>query len=328
MIRSFRLCFSGSPGMSSHHARLLSGLVATWVFALSACSMGDFDAAGGYDDGSGLFTGGGGDSESTQSGASPPPASGSASGTSSGSGGGVVSEDVNIPAAPEAQDPYTRFAYLCGDGCTPGGEPTECSSDGDAGTGTGTGLPAAQTLHCQLVLDDGDAIPSCRPAGRFEAGGPCHSGADCAAGLGCVAADGEGGVCRQYCCGHVESCAAGTYCDERPMAESVVEASAPVPIPVCVPAMNCELLNDSVCPTGLTCTIVREDGTTSCVVPGEGRTGEHCPCAPGFVCSMLTNQCKQLCRIDSRAQDCGAGAKCQGGSAIYPAGFGVCVSTS
>lgn len=321
MIRSFRLCFFGDPGMSSHRARRLSGLVATWVFALSACSMGDFDAAGGYDDGGGLFAGGGGESESTQSGGSPPPAS------ASGSGGGVVSEDVNIPAAPEAQDPYTRFAYLCGDGCTPGGEPTECSSDGDAGTGTGTGLPAGQTLHCQLVLDDGDAIPSCRPAGRFEAGGPCHSGADCAAGLGCVAADGEGGVCRQYCCGHVESCAAGTYCDERPMAESVV-ASAPVPIPVCVPAMNCELLNDSVCPTGLTCTIVREDGTTSCVVPGEGRTGEQCPCAPGFVCSMLTNQCKQLCRIDSRAQDCGAGAKCQGGSAIYPAGFGVCVSTS
>jgi hypothetical protein len=307
--------------MSSHHAGLLSSLVAAWVFALSACSMDDA-SAGGYDDdgGGGMFGSGGSESESAQSGGSPPPASAS--------GGGGVSEDVNIPAAPEAQDPYTRFAYLCGDGCTPGGEPTECSSDG--GAGTGTGLPAAQTLHCQLVLDDSDAIPSCQPAGRFEAGGPCHSAADCAAGLGCVAADGEGGVCRQYCCGHVESCAAGTYCDERPMAESVAGASssAPVPIPVCVPAMNCELLNDSVCPTGLTCTIVREDGTTSCVVPGEGRADEHCPCAPGFVCSMLTNQCKQLCRIDSRAPECGAGAKCQGGSAIYPAGFGVCVSTS
>ncbi|WP_437277304.1 hypothetical protein WME90_39635 [Sorangium sp. So ce375] len=308
--------------MSSHHARLFAGLAATWVLALSACSADDGAAGGIFDDGGATFGGGGGDYWSSGSGGTPPMASGGAGGA----GGVPVTEDVNIPAAPEAQDPYTRFAHLCGDGCTPGGDPIECSSDG--GDGAGAGLPGAQTLRCQLVLDDGDVIPSCRPVGRYEAGGPCHSSADCAAGLGCVAADGGGGVCRQYCCGNVEGCAAGTYCDERPMAESAVAGCAPVPIPVCVPAMNCELLNDSVCPEGLTCTIVREDGTTSCVVPGEGRADERCPCAPGFVCSMLTNQCKQLCRIDSRAQDCGAGAKCQGGSAIYPAGFGVCVSTS
>ncbi|WP_437588412.1 hypothetical protein [Sorangium sp. So ce1000] len=308
--------------MSSHHARLLSGLVATSILALSACSMGDFASEADGDSGP-TFGSVGSGGMSASAGGAPPPTSGAGGG-----GGGAVTEDVNIPASPEAQDPYTRFAYLCGDGCTPGGDPTECSSDSGAGTGTGAGLPSAQMLHCQLVLDDGDAIPICRQVGRFDAGGPCHSAADCAAGLGCVAADGQGGVCRQYCCGHVESCAAGTYCDEQPMAESVAGGSAPVPIPVCLPATNCELLNDSVCPTGLTCTIVRDDGTTSCVVPGEGRADDHCPCAPGFVCSMLTNRCKQLCRIDSRAQDCGAGAKCQGGSAIYPAGFGVCVSTS
>ncbi|AUX26180.1 hypothetical protein SOCEGT47_067410 [Sorangium cellulosum] len=241
--------------------------------------------------------------------------------------GGVIDGELTIPVAEGARDPYTRFAHLCGEGCTPGGDPGECASSG--GPEPGIPLPpAASTLHCQLVLADGDAAPRCGPVGRFAAGGPCQTAADCGAGLGCVAAEGQGGVCRQYCCGSVESCERATYCAERPMAESVGEESARVSIPVCVPAVNCELLNDSVCPAGLTCTIVREDGTTSCVVPGAGRADEPCPCAPGFVCSMLTNKCKRLCRIDGEAQGCGTGAKCQGGSTVYPPGFGVCVGGS
>ncbi|XXX75303.1 hypothetical protein WMF30_47410 [Sorangium sp. So ce134] len=305
--------------MSSPRALLLYGLAALSVFAVTACGMSGDDSAGGTvdDNGPGTWGGGGasvGTGGSTESSGTPPFA-----------GGGAVDESVNIPGPTASPDPYTRFAHLCGDGCTPGGDPTECSSSDDGGSGTGG--PTAQPLHCQLVLGEGDAIPSCRPVGRYAAGGPCHRGMDCAEGLGCAAADGEGGVCRQYCCGNVESCRPGTYCDERPMAESLAEGNTPVPIPVCVPATNCVLLDDSVCPAGLTCTIVREDGTTSCVVPGEGRNDDPCPCAPGFVCSMLTNQCRQLCRIDGRAQDCGANSKCQGGSTIYPPGFGVCVST-
>lgn len=294
MIRSLRLSFSRAPGMSFPRALLVYGLAAISAFAVSACGMSGDDSAGG----------------------TPPQAGG---------GGGGVDESVDIPGPTTSPDPYTRFAHLCGDGCTPGGDPTECSSSG--GDGSGTGGTTAQPLHCQLVLGEGDAIPSCRPVGRYAAGGPCHRGMDCAAGLGCAAADGQGGVCRQYCCGNVESCAPGTYCDERSMAESLAEGNTPVSIPVCVPATSCELLDDSVCPAGLTCTIVREDGTTSCVVPGDGRADDPCPCAPGFVCSMLTNQCKQLCRIDGRSQDCGTNAKCQGGSTVYPPGFGVCVST-
>ncbi|WP_437575993.1 hypothetical protein [Sorangium sp. So ce887] len=306
--------------MSSPRTVLLWGLAAISAFAVSACGMSESDSAGGITLGDGAETwGAGGASAASTGGGDAPP-------FASGGGGGAVDESVNIPAPGGLPDPYTRFAHLCGDGCTPGGDPTECSpSDG---AGSGTGGPVAQPMHCQLVLGEGDAIPSCRPVGRYQAGGPCHRGMDCAAGLGCAAADGQGGVCRQYCCGNVESCAAGTYCDQRPMAESLAEGSTPLPIPVCVPAVSCELLDDSVCPAGLTCTIVREDGTTSCVVPGDGRADDPCPCAPGFVCSMLTNQCKQLCRIDGRAQDCGMNAKCQGGSTIYPPGFGVCVSTS
>ncbi|WP_438016114.1 hypothetical protein WMF18_35510 [Sorangium sp. So ce315] len=310
--------------MSYHRARLFRGLAALSIAVASACGSSDSASSddSSYDPGGPW--GGGEESSGTGNGASfVSSGAGGASGGDDGAGGAAaVEEDVNIPAPAGAPDPYTRFAHLCGEGCTPGGNPSECSSpDGSSGTGT-----PAQVLHCQLALVDGDAIPSCRPAGRFGAGGPCHRGTDCASGLGCAAVDAEGGVCRQYCCGNVESCAPGTYCDERPMAESVIEGSPPVSIPVCVPAVNCELLNDSACPADQTCTIVREDGTTSCVVPGAGRADEPCPCAPGFVCSMLTNQCKQLCRIEESARDCGTGAKCQGGSRAYPPGFGVCVS--
>ncbi len=185
--------------------------------------------------------------------------------------------------------------------------------------------PPMRPLECKLSQEAGVTAPSCLPTGAFGAGGPCHTSTDCGAGLGCAAAEEQGGVCRQYCCGSVESCAQGTYCDTRWMAESVSEGSTPVEIPVCVPALNCELLNDNACPAGRTCTIVREDGTTSCVEPGTGKARERCPCAPGFVCSMLTDECKRLCRIDRGAQDCGVDAKCQGGSMAYPAGFGVCV---
>ncbi|WP_437305252.1 hypothetical protein [Sorangium sp. So ce388] len=305
--------------MNRSRSLLFCCFAAISIAAASACGMADADSGGdgaawiSEDDNGGVVSAG--------SGGTPPF-------VTSGGGGGAVEEDFNIPAPTGAPDPYTRFAHLCGEGCTPGGDPTECSSSGSADSSSSTGGSSAQTLHCQLTLVDGEATPGCGPVGRFAAGGPCHRGSDCAFGLGCAALDGEGGVCRQYCCGNVESCAPGTYCDERPMAESVVEGSDPVPIPVCVPAVNCELLNDSACPAGLTCTIVREDGTTSCVAPGVGRADEVCPCAPGFVCSMLTNQCKQLCRVDGGAQDCGTNAKCQGGSAVYPAGFGVCVSTS
>jgi hypothetical protein len=280
--------------------RLVFCAFATWVALGSACSV-NLDAAG---------VGARGDLDVGSS-------------TGSGNGGGGISDDSGIEVgatSPEDRNPYERFAHLCVGGCTPGGDPVACAPGGDSGAGGGS----PQRVDCRLVLQDAASVAQCAPVGTFEVNGPCQTGADCAAGLGCAATEGMGGVCRQYCCGNVEDCAPGTYCDARPMAESA-GSDAPIDIPVCSPATNCELLNESACPAGKTCTIVREDGTTSCVEPGAGRANEACPCAPGFVCSMLTNQCKKLCRIDNGLQECGMGAKCQGGSMAYPAGFGVCV---
>jgi hypothetical protein len=106
-----------------------------------------------------------------------------------------------------------------------------------------------------------------------------------------------------------------------------MQEDAGIPIPLCIPADNCELLTDA-CGPELTCTIVRIDGTTSCRPPGTGVAGEPCgedyTCAPGFVCSLLNNECKKLCHLGEDAADCGQNAICQGGSMGLPAGFGIC----
>ena len=146
---------------------------------------------------------------------------------------------------------------------------------------------------------------------------------DCGPGLGCVAP----GVCRAYCCGDVEACPTQSYCEPTAMAaaDNPDMASDAPRIPVCVPATMCELLEDAAsCPVDKTCTIVRADGTTSCVTPGEGKQGEGCPCSAGYVCSTANNTCFRLCQLD-RPQECPPNHVCQGGSASYPPNFGVCV---
>lgn len=270
---------------------ILLGAAITGAFAIPACGLQAMDEAN--------STGAGGS-------------------TSASSGTGGEDGDASIVLGPDGEtppDPYHPYTALCGAGCVPGAQPDECASQGGEGGAGGSGPPA-----CQLVPgSDGDATPQCGPTGAFAAGGPCTGVADCAPGLGCAATGEVAGACRQYCCGHVEDCAAGTYCAPQPMQEDADAA-----IPVCIPADNCELLSDT-CGPELTCTIVRADGTTSCVEPGQGEVREPCPCAAGFVCSLLTNECKKLCHLGQAANDCGPNTECQGGSMGFPAGFGVCV---
>jgi hypothetical protein len=96
-------------------------------------------------------------------------------------------------------------------------------------------------------------------------------------------------------------------------------------IPVCVPVDPCVLLSDSSpCAEGSACAIVREDGTTSCVTPGNGTAGDACPCAAGFTCSWADGTCVKLCQTSG--DECGANAFCQGGLEPYPDGFGYCVA--
>jgi hypothetical protein len=98
--------------------------------------------------------------------------------------------------------------------------------------------------------------------------------------------------------------------------------------PACIPVKPCQLLEADTCEVdfgvGMMCTIVRADGTTSCVSVGDGALGDSCPCAPGYVCYPGDNTCKKLCHLDGVDEtECPSGF-CQGGSATYPVGIGVC----
>jgi hypothetical protein len=231
------------------------------------------------------------------------------SGTGQGGGGGA-SQGVGGNGS---------FAYLCGGSaamCTPGTD--DCAQGGDPNMGGDS--PDGSKLACQLTATSGTVEAKCGIAGDYDVGDICTSAADCRAGLGCVSTP-NGGQCRPYCCGDVDDCPDNSYCIPQYMYEG------PAKIPVCAPATNCVLLDDSTCLNGQTCTIVRDDGTTSCVDPGQGTTDQDCPCAAGYYCSPTSGTCLKLCHtINPDPQECGPNGDCQGGvDGAYPDGFGTCV---
>jgi hypothetical protein len=105
---------------------------------------------------------------------------------------------------------------------------TTCFPDGvsvgDAGAvtcGPSSGTPDASptsvdsAMTACRVRDLGmGGVPGCTGAGPAAEGASCKTGAECAAGLDCVG-DGNGGVCRQYCCAGDCSGKSGTktFCD-------------------------------------------------------------------------------------------------------------------
>ena len=109
-------------------------------------------------------------------------------------------------------------------------------------------------------------------------------------------------------------------------------------MPVCVRADNCNLgeLKDCtgpqcLCGPEMACTLVRPDGTTSCVPlpPSPGQNGQACPCDRGFHCSQATTpaSCVKTCELEEKDSDtCGLGV-CQA-AAVLPPGWGICVFAS
>jgi hypothetical protein len=221
------------------------------------------------------------------------------------------------------------FSAYCGNGtpCVPGLD--NAASLCNAGL-PGDGAGGGGALSCRLQPDEtGATVAACGLPGPAAEGEACASASDCQAGLGCVATgDGKmasGGLCRAYCCADPEACPGGTYCALEPLADAAWATTAL--IPVCAPVIQCELLSDEAqCPEGSMCSIVRDDGTTSCIDAGDGEECDPCPCAPGYVCSEAMNQCKKLCHTSGQYEDeCGAGY-CQGGVGNLPAGIGICAS--
>ncbi len=249
--------------------------------------------------------------------------------------------DVAVPDAPDDVTPPTTNP-LCGEGpclpddpdpvCNPTGAPPDAGdsdADYDAGPAVEAGPEPNQVLACGVRAQAGHPVSKCVPAGAGDVGAPCVSSINCAPGLACVGEE-TTGQCRPYCCGDPEACAKDTYCAERPLKEDPdAGPTEQLTIPVCIKADKCKLDEPSpctasscVCKYGTVCAVVREDKTTSCVVPGDGRAGDPCPCAGGHVCSQSTQTCLKICSTAGVMNECGTG-KCQSVSYL-PDGFGVC----
>ncbi len=263
-----------------------------------------------------ISAGGGGTVGSTGSGT--PSTAGAGGGFSTSSG--VVASMI-----------MSSYQYLCGGSqptCSPDPGSSDCTQGGNAGMGDVPLEPSDAAIPtCRLVNAGGVVAPACAMVGTGALGDPCAAATDCLPGLGCATTAPDVYTCRPYCCERLESCAKGTYCTTMGMAEA-----PKIDIPVCVQAMHCDLLSGAPCTGGQACAIVRDDGTTSCVTPGEGKTGEPCSCASGepcacaagYTCSWSDNTCLKLCQTMETGA-CGPNGICQGGVLQFPSGVGYCV---
>jgi hypothetical protein len=250
-----------------------------------------------------------------------PNACGASPGGAGGTGGSETGGGAGIGA-------NTSFVDASLDSGAPGaGEPAGDDAEPPTYPDAPPGTPPA--LGCNVTSGgSGHPTAECTIAGTGGIAAPCVSNADCAPGLACVASGGAA-QCRPYCCGDPSECEKGTFCAERPLYDTL-QLEQPLSIPVCMPADGCNLnepypcpaTKDCVCKDGTACAVVKDDGTTSCVKPGDGQAGDPCPCAWGYVCSQSTQTCLKICSTGTSVPDCGSG-KCQSVSYL-PEGYGVC----
>lgn len=200
----------------------------------------------------------------------------------------------------------------------------------DGGDGGGDGSTVGSTLACRVVKRDNRTVAACAPAGTVVESQFCASDDECAPGLACVGEPGLG-RCLRFCCKTWkepepsptgDAGAATHYCSPQPLAARPSDR-----VPVWVKLDNCTLLDDELqCAKGTTCTVVTNDGRTTCVPAGSGRDDALCdeePCDRGYVClGTVERRCRKLCR-EAEAAGCPAGGYCQRVPTI-PAGYGIC----
>jgi len=269
------------------------------------------------------------------------PASTGGAGASAGylsSGGTQTGRAGAAGQAGAAEAGAAGFESQAGSTSMSGGAISNAASSLSGGSGqvvppTFDGTPTTPSYACRVSSANGSGngvVAACGLAGSGVVDDPCSGSRDCAPGLGCV---GEGVLarCRPFCCAGNELCAPGSYCATRPLREPTAGVAPALLVPVCVSADNCDLGEPSPCPAtrtctcaaGTSCSVVRADGTTSCVVPGKGLASDACPCAAGYLCSQGSGTCLKLCRTTDLNAGCGLG-RCQS-SAGLPANYGVCV---
>ncbi len=252
------------------------------------------------------------------------------------SGGAQTGRAGAAGQAGAAEAGAAGFESQAGSSSVSGGAISNAGSSLSGGSGqvlppTFDGTATTPSYACRVSSPNGSGVvAACGLAGGGVIDDPCSGSRDCGRGLGCV---GEGALarCRPFCCAGNELCAPGSYCATRPLREPTAGLTSAHLVPVCVSADNCDLGEPSPCPasrictcsTGSACSVVRADGTTSCVAPGKGLPGDACPCAAGHLCSQGSGSCLKLCRTTDPNPGCGLG-RCQSAGGL-PANYGVCV---
>ncbi len=179
-------------------------------------------------------------------------------------------------------------------------------AESDAAT---TGAPA-----CHVVGEDSDVHTACLPTKvGGMAGSTCSNATDCSPGFECV----DDGTCRHYCCSGNSACSVNQFCDVRPTAQDPDSL-----VPVCMLELPCTLLEPGDCAATEQCSVVREDGTTSCVPVGTALDRQPCDvehCARGFVCigPQGARQCAPLC-YTANPGVCDSGRTCTGALPLFP----------
>ena len=237
---------------------------------------------------------------------------------------GDAGSSASEAAAPAAS---TQGSPLCNapptGGCYPD-DPTTAKACGlapDGGPYNASGGYGDETLACRVSTPaagatDATPAPACSQSGSAGDGAWCKSSSECTAAYDCVGA----GTCQRYCCSGNVECIADEFCDIQPLAQA-----STVDIPVCMPIHpegGCQLLDPSACSDTETCSVVRENGATSCVAVGSAKAHESCDeshCAAGLVClgSMGQRECYQLCHTSS-SDECTSSQTCKGGLPLFP----------
>lgn len=222
-------------------------------------------------------------------------------------------------AGPALALPY-QGSSLCNasreTGCYPDDAINQCDlppDNGPAAANSDAGVVFA-TPACHVVADGLFPRPTCEPstvAGMYASS--CAHPTECSPGYECV----EGGTCRHYCCAGNSACSEGLFCDVQPVVDSPGTL-----VPVCLPQIPCVLLDDQTCAPDEQCSVVRDNGATSCVTVGLAGDGEPCEqehCQRGLVClgSLGSRRCEPLCRTLEPKQ-CNSGRTCIGTLPLFP----------
>jgi hypothetical protein len=237
-----------------------------------------------------------------------------------------VLEDATAPVASPAL-PY-QGSSLCrasrgGSGCYPDDMINACdfTIDPDAPDGAvDAGFNVAPACHVVAggLIPQTTCLPSTVP-GMYAS--TCANSTECSPGYECVA----GGTCRHYCCAGNSACSENQFCDVQPMAESpqtlVPVCLAQIPC-VLVPLAACSALSDG-CPPSDQCSVVRDDGATSCVAVGTAQDGDLCEqehCARGLVClgPLGSRRCEPLCCTADPSACKGSNRTCIGTLPLFP----------